>query len=409
MHDDELRRLLFGIAQHGDVDELVEKAGELVRMPLAVMDAACFVLAKHPAAEQAGCTHWNSYRPGEQVDSAFIHAAWKEGHVARLSESDAPVLVDWGFAAAEPRLTQELRWQGAPVGYLIALTDHGSYTAEQEEGLAVLAEMLTFMLAMHGQHNQAHTTFANALFLGLFTGNLGTREAVESLIETSRMRLAGRYVVVAVQGCEHDEAELRDRVPKLWETDDPSMFSHFADGTLYLLVGDLEGPFEESAQHAQVVRLVREAGLCCGVSCPFDSLLDLKSHRWEADKALELGCVHSPGEHVHRYADHVIEAVVQAAVREMPKQALMHPALALLEAYDARHGTELLETLRAYLFTGRDVKQTVEQLHVHKNTLWYRLDRIRDIAGIDLNDAGGNVLVYLSLVNRKMSSRKRMR
>jgi len=56
----------------------------------------------------------------------------------------------------------------------------------------------------------------------------------------------------------------------------------------------------------------------------------------------------------------------------------------LIEHDSARKGA-LVATLRAYLETGEQ-QQAAHRLRVHPNTLRYRLDRIREITGLDLED-----------------------
>src|SRR5467141_1735052 len=56
----------------------------------------------------------------------------------------------------------------------------------------------------------------------------------------------------------------------------------------------------------------------------------------------------------------------------------------LMEHDSARKGA-LVATLRAYLETGEQ-QQAAQRLRVHPNTLRYRLDRIREISGVDLED-----------------------
>lgn len=49
-------------------------------------------------------------------------------------------------------------------------------------------------------------------------------------------------------------------------------------------------------------------------------------------------------------------------------------------------GGELFETLRAYLRCGRNAMAAAQNLHVHRNTLLYRLKRIEDVLRLDLSD-----------------------
>jgi sugar diacid utilization regulator len=60
--------------------------------------------------------------------------------------------------------------------------------------------------------------------------------------------------------------------------------------------------------------------------------------------------------------------------------------LARLEAYDLEHQSNLVETLDCWLHQFGDVTSTAERLHVHKNTLRYRLRRIEEVSGVALDD-----------------------
>ncbi|MEV6793226.1 helix-turn-helix domain-containing protein [Streptomyces sp. NPDC051320] len=54
--------------------------------------------------------------------------------------------------------------------------------------------------------------------------------------------------------------------------------------------------------------------------------------------------------------------------------------------YDARHHTELVTTLSRYLESGGSYDATSETLFIHRSTVRYRLQRIREITGHDLSD-----------------------
>jgi sugar diacid utilization regulator len=60
--------------------------------------------------------------------------------------------------------------------------------------------------------------------------------------------------------------------------------------------------------------------------------------------------------------------------------------LGVLLDYDARRQSELVRTLSVYLERGGNYNATAEALVVHRSTLKYRLQRIRELSGHDLND-----------------------
>jgi DNA-binding PucR family transcriptional regulator len=60
--------------------------------------------------------------------------------------------------------------------------------------------------------------------------------------------------------------------------------------------------------------------------------------------------------------------------------------LGKLLKYDARRGSELVRTLAHHLERGGNYELTAKSLIVHRSTLKYRLQRIRQIADLDLGD-----------------------
>ena len=71
--------------------------------------------------------------------------------------------------------------------------------------------------------------------------------------------------------------------------------------------------------------------------------------------------------------------------------------VARLSAYDAEHGTNLVETLRAWLDAFGDVAAASAAMFVHANTFRYRLRRLTEVSGIDLADQEQRFAAMLQL------------
>jgi sugar diacid utilization regulator len=72
---------------------------------------------------------------------------------------------------------------------------------------------------------------------------------------------------------------------------------------------------------------------------------------------------------------------------------LLHP---LLDPPSV-HNAELLETLRVYLECRGRASEAARRLGIHRNTLRYRLDRAAQLLGVDLEDAGVQLVLQLAL------------
>lgn len=58
---------------------------------------------------------------------------------------------------------------------------------------------------------------------------------------------------------------------------------------------------------------------------------------------------------------------------------------------------ELLRTLKVYLNRGGNGPAAAEELHIHRTTLYYRLGRISDLAGLDLSDGRTRLSLHIGL------------
>lgn len=87
---------------------------------------------------------------------------------------------------------------------------------------------------------------------------------------------------------------------------------------------------------------------------------------------------------------------LSAAVRER--------VLGPLEDYARRRRNDLLETLATFVELDLDRRRAAAALHVHRNTLDYRLRRVEELTGLDLSRSRDLVLVGLALRQRELES-----
>jgi sugar diacid utilization regulator len=64
--------------------------------------------------------------------------------------------------------------------------------------------------------------------------------------------------------------------------------------------------------------------------------------------------------------------------------------------YDQRRRTDLVQTLSHYLDCGGNYDETAATLLIHRSTLRYRLQRIRDITGLDLNNVDNRLNLHVA-------------
>lgn len=133
------------------------------------------------------------------------------------------------------------------------------------------------------------------------------------------------------------------------------------------------------------------------IGTPANGLAEWRRALEEAEQALVLGRQLFGTAQVLAFSDLGVYRLL-VRLRETPELwAFYRETLAKLADYDQRQRADLIKTLEAYFNNLGNLRATSEALHVHRNTLLYRLDRIKEISGMDLDNAEEHFALWLAL------------
>lgn len=135
--------------------------------------------------------------------------------------------------------------------------------------------------------------------------------------------------------------------------------------------------------------------LWAGLSPRFSDIEQLRKHYRYALDAVGLGSLFQRDECLYFFEDLRIYKFITVCARSFPLTELIPDNLHKLIEYDHRNNSQLLETLYYYVYTVKNTKIAAELLHIHRNTLLYRLEKVRGIMEVDLDD--GDVFLQLML------------
>ncbi|MFV2196055.1 helix-turn-helix domain-containing protein [Nocardiopsis sp. LOL_012] len=133
-----------------------------------------------------------------------------------------------------------------------------------------------------------------------------------------------------------------------------------------------------------------------------ERLADVPASRAEADRVLD-----AMGRDLERgmswevatisdVRSKVLISETLAYLRDDP--SLRDPRVSRLVEHDRSGGADLVHSLLVYLEAFGDARVAAERLHIHPNTLRYRVRRATSISGIDLGDPGERLFTQLQLL-----------
>ena len=164
---------------------------------------------------------------------------------------------------------------------------------------------------------------------------------------------------------------------------------------------------EAEALRRAVAAALDGSPLSTGVGRPYAGITGLSSGYREAEEALLIGQALLGGNCATCFADLGIRRLLFPLRHSPEVRAFYGEYLGALESYDERHGTELIETLEGFFAHHGNHVRAAEALHLHRNTLLYRLSRIQSIAGLDLEDPEVRLAVQVALRLRPLAVARR--
>ena len=142
-----------------------------------------------------------------------------------------------------------------------------------------------------------------------------------------------------------------------------------------------------------------------GASDVFSDIAGLENYCSEACLAIKNGRIEKPGEFYHRFSDYAFTQLFQFGFSGLPPICFCDENVRLLtEMNDSR--VDYCETLRTYIENDRNLLRTAELLHIHRTTLFYRLNRIREAINADLDDPNVRLRMWISFRLMDIERRK---
>jgi hypothetical protein len=305
--------------------------------------------------------------PGHDVYFAFGRGEARSGRSldSLLSAYRAGARVAWrGMARAGDRAGVEPQEMYALAEAVFAYIDEIS---------AVTAEGYTFeqSLAMRERHERTRR-----LVEALLDEPQPSAAELQRIAEAAAWSLPERVAIVAFQSSHLDRTGAR--------LAEPVRFASL-EGVGWALVPDPSAP----GRRAELRAALRDAAAALGPAVPVERAPE------SAQRArLALEALSSPGRLVVA-DDHLLELIIHNA--DGLAEDLARRRLAPLDDLPPSSRERMLETLAAWLDAQGEARPAAERLHVHVQTVRYRLGQLRELLGAALDDPRGRLELALAL------------
>jgi sugar diacid utilization regulator len=285
---------------------------------------------------------------------------------------------------AEVELLVAVKLGGEVVGSVAMLHGEEPARVEAAEVLHLTALATVTSLALEEARNQQSTAqLADGLIEDLRRSDVGGAELARRAARVGRDLSRGAIVLVT---------EMRSNRPReamaVIAAEYPEALSELVDGRVYAVLPTRAGeggPQVTVKAATSLVARLRSYGRT-GFSSLYHELADLRRAIQEAEWVLDV--ISRDGRMAEELGEGASSGVYRLLFRALASdpaevRSFYEDTVAPVIRYDDQYHSDLLATLEAYLGNDCNMNATARAIYAHRHTVAYRLQRVRELSGLD--------------------------
>ncbi|WP_050614106.1 PucR family transcriptional regulator [Bacillus testis] len=392
---------------HGDLTEFVDRISLVLNCPVTLEDAHHRLLA-YSVHNQDSDPIRISTIISRRVPEKVINGLWKQGIMPSLLKQNEPLLVpaipDLGLGS---RAAISVRKNNEVLGFIWAMeTDH-PFNQQDFDFLQFAAkEAKNQLLQLHSKKNR-HKESKQEFLWQLLTGHFDTEQEINTVCIQQSISLPDEFSIAtftfAADISQIDERNISYMLSTI-QSIKPILYT-IDHRTLIILAG----PGNENELSQTLLSFI-------------PSFMDQMKIRFDTTVS-DGACGQVYKTYVQArasYQEALYTRTIQHAFPERKDDLVSYSSLGIyqflqimhehrshttfqesierLAKYDLKNQSMLIHTLKIYLENDGDAHTAAKQLHLHVNTIHYRLKRIGEIGQINLKDPLIKMSLYLEFL-----------
>ena len=281
----------------------------------------------------------------------------------------------------------------AVTAYVLIVMEKNSREKFNTDMLDLLKTCLRdFIGEMYSDRSVASGRFTR-LIQDIITGGIITQEALNERLRSIDFVPSGMYRLIVIEPEKLMDAIHSDAFPSLGSVFPGSLPVQF-DNKLLLLIPEKSGSVLQSHDEGAFSDILREYKLYACEGNLTTSLRSLRADYLKVSKCLGFARTfcEEKERRIFRAEEYAMYDVIDICCNALTDQYhgdtihLCNRGAIILTSYDRVHGTDLSQILKSYLLNSMNTTKTAEEFGIHRNTLMYKLNKIRQITEEDLND-----------------------
>ena len=283
------------------------------------------------------------------------------------------------------QLVGKINRNGIPIGYLKLLEYNQPITDEAVNKLKILCKFLAICMNASIGATDQEDSLIDTLLTSMLTQRLYDKYAIDERVNRFGLKLYENLsvIVLGTRGLVTDKIYfIKKKMKNFLNRETIITFK----GNLVILYDyKTKVPFSKN-ELINLEKLCTDYDIKAGISNSFNEIYKFELFYRQALTALELSTETNSNERAAYYDEFCVHHMVSLFSEHSDPMVLIHSSIKFLKEHDKENGSELCPTLKAYIKNNQDLQLTSSSLHIHYNTLKYRINKIIELTDLAFSD-----------------------
>ena len=386
---EEAYRMFFNAIVSCRIDTLVESAYELLKYPILVTDEIATPISLAPR-EKTGDPDWDFLI--ENGSGASIHFMdFYKKYFSHPEDRKYPILINDGHQIKKHQLISVITYQKKVLGHSAIVIGKSELTDDEKEIIELFNTSLTAILKVQEKKTHLSNEKTLQLFSDIITGTDNDYLFTSPQMDKFKTKYPKKYALTVSKYKEDIYVDsFYSIISNEIMTSNQNILSIHHDNMIINIVSGLDEhgykKLIDKDEYGKSFRIVKKYDLYTSISSEFENLDLVKYYYQQALLTLNTGIKLNPQKNFFTFSDYMPAQYFYILANSFPASVMIHPIIKEIIDYDRKKGTNYYSTLEKYVLCMLNTKSASEELHVHKNTMVYRINRIQELFSIDFED-----------------------
>lgn len=392
-----MNHLIYTVINNKGLQAIIDEAFKTIKSPIVIIDNSYKILAMNKEINQVSEKFKLQHELGylleenlEDIKNAKIYEVMRKTKLPYYS-TDPKTGLTW--------INSLVYVYGLEAAHLGVIETERKFTAQDQEFISFLCNLISLELQKNDSYIRNYGIMHNLFLSELLDGVISSPSLIDIRSRQLEWQSSGNFCIMTL----FDKGNLffNKKAATIGEYFRP-FFQNIKwavyDNKIVFLLTLKENNLSAVLENNQtILNYLKDNSMVAAFSNVFRELKGTANAYRQSLKAFELGEKLDNDMLYHFYINYICNDIGAILSQSTDISSFYNEKVIAIANYDQEKKSSFIKTLDEYLTHIDDPNTAAKHLYIHRNTLFYRINKMQNLFGINLNDGLERLHIHLSI------------